>query len=108
MIKPSTVDVCMLAFSEVLSPEDRADIVSCSEEDLIQYHHGLGRWIRNNWDLWKGGPLKEHMLSLGFIHPDDMSQALIEEYWNRLHNKPSQLAKRAQESQEYWAKKENQ
>lgn len=107
MAKPKTVDECMAAFTEMFSFEEQTEFLKVEKEDLVLYHHGLGRWIRNNWELWEdNSPLKDHMSSLGFIHPDDMSQAIIEEYWNRMNNNPSELVKKAQESKEYWAKKE--
>src|SRR5271166_3525656 len=108
MDNPRTVDECMQALAEMFSCERQAEFTKLSRDDLIMYHHGLGQWIRNNWGLWKGGELKEHMSSLGFMHPDDMSQAIIEEYWIRLNNLPSEITRNAQASKEYWAKKDNQ
>ena len=107
MDKPKTVDECMQALAEMFSFEAQSEFLKMEKEDLILCHHGLGQWMRNNWGLWEDvSPLKDHMTSLGFKHPDDMSQALIEEYWNRMNNHPSEILKEAQKSTEYWAKKE--
>lgn len=100
--KPITLDECMDALSQVLSKEDNADLIASSENDLIRYHFGLGTWIRNNWNLWAGGPLLEHMKSLGFMHPDDMSQTIIEEYWARKNNKPSKIQEKVKKYGQYW------
>lgn len=102
--KPVTVDEVMKALSEVLTSKEQAELVASKKDKLIWYHHGLGRWMRNNWDLWQGGPLLEHMKSLGFQHPDDMSQSLIEEYWARQNNLPSTMQEDIKKYAEYWEK----
>ena len=105
MVKPSNIDECMVALVEHLSAKDQAAILKMSKNDLSMLHHGLGQWIRNTWDLWKEGALKEHMSSLGFKHPDDMSQAIIVEFWNRLNNQDSEMKQDAEQSQHYWGDK---
>lgn len=107
--KPTTVEEAMQAFNDVLSLEDQAQILKTDKEELIMYHHGLGRWIRNNWGLWdqnvEQGTLLQHMIDLGFQHPDDMSQALIVEYWARMNHQPSQFQDDINRSKEYWKEK---
>jgi len=102
--KPSTIDECMRAFSEMLTPEEQMEVTRFSKSELIRYHHGLGQWIRNNWDLWKGGPLLEHMKSIGFKHPDDMSMSLIEEWWARMNKQPSSMQEDIKKYAEFWEK----
>jgi hypothetical protein len=104
MQKPKTIHECMLALDEALSAEDKASLLESSKEDLITWHHNLGCWIRNNWGLWEGTELFKYMISLGFIHPDDMSQSLIVEYWNRHHHLPSDLDKSIKEYAKFWQK----
>lgn len=51
------------------------------EHKAIEFHHTLGRWIRNTFCLWdKDSGLKDELISKGFTHPDDMSNYIIEEY----------------------------
>lgn len=104
MDKPRTIDECMTALTKILDPEDQAEFLRTSKDDVGSLHHSLGRWIRNNWDLWKGGELLEHMKSLGFIHPDDMSHSILTEFWNRMNGHPSQLQEDIQYYKEYWEK----
>lgn len=47
------------------------------KEDLILYHHSLGRKIRNDFNLWEN--LDEH--------PDILSMRLIESVWSKMQNK---------------------
>jgi|SRR5271165_5113750 len=104
--KPTTIDECMVALTKVLSKEDIAKFLKMSADDLGSYHHGLGQWIRNNWGLWElepeKSPLLKHMIDLGFKHPDDMSQSIIVEFWNRLNNQPSTLQEDIKEYAEFW------
>ena len=103
MDKPKTIDECMVTFNKVLSPEDQVEILKMEEEDLSILHHGLGRWIRNNWGLWDvKGDLYKHMIELGFIHADDMSQTLIEEYWARMLNRPSKIQEKIEKYAKFW------
>lgn len=102
--KPSNLKECMTALGDVLTSQERAEVIGMSKKELIQCHHGLGRWIRNNWDLWQGGPLFDHMKSLGFIHPDDMSMAIIKEFWAQANQKPSEINDDIKKYQEYWNK----
>ena len=106
---PSTIDECITTLNEKLPFVDRVYIMNLPKDDLVLLHHGLGRWIRNNWRLWeppeKPSPLRDYMSSLGFQHPDDMSQAIIVEYWSRLNNQPSQWQEDIAHSIEYWKSK---
>ena len=104
ILKPISIDECMKALQEVLSPEEQIELTRMSKDKLICYHHGLGQWIRNNWDLWKCGELFDHMTSLGFNHPDDMSMSIIKEFWCRMNQQPSELEKDIKEYKEFYDK----
>ena len=76
------------AFSELdnmLLQDDKDYIV---ENGSIAVHHSLGRWIRNNWELWDDEPndLKKIFLNIGISHPDDMSNYIIKWYIHHLKN----------------------
>lgn len=101
---PSTIDECIEGLNQLLSPEEQISLIKMSEKELVLCHHGLGRWIRNNWGLWSGGPLQDHMKSLGFHHPDDMSTSIIREWWNRMNNRPSCLQEDIEDYARYWEK----
>lgn len=100
--QPTTLDEAIKAFQEVLTPDEQIEITRMSKDELIECHHGLGQWIRNNWGLWAGGPLLDHMKSLGFTHPDDMSSSLIKEYWVRMNQQPSEIDEDIKEYKEFW------
>ena len=68
-----------------LNKEDKEYIV---ENGSLAVHHSLGRWIRNNWGLWKeeDNELKASLKKLGYRHPDDMSNYIIKQYIRYLSN----------------------
>ena len=45
---PRDLDDCFVQLKEVLKPEDIEEMRRGTEDDMIQYHFGLGMWMRNN------------------------------------------------------------
>ena len=54
-------------------------------QDLISLHHGMGTWIRNNYNLWEIPWTPEIREGVDYSpeHPDAISQTIIEELWKR-------------------------
>ena len=42
-------------------------------------------WLRNNWGLWSGSRLERYFYARGVYHPDNMSGAILEYYYDYLH-----------------------
>lgn len=102
-MKPTTLEECIPALMEELSPQEQMEFIKSSKKDLVKYHHNLGRWIRNSWGLWEeDSSLCLHMKSLGFRHADDMSHSILKEFWNRLNHLPSEIEEDVKEYNEYW------
>ena len=79
---PSNLKEAIVKLDNDLSEEDKQFLL---ENGALSVHHTLGRWIRNNWGLWdEQSELKLNMVKLGNIHPDDMSNFIIEEYIKHL------------------------
>ena len=74
-----------------------------SEDEMIDYHLGLGMGIRNGWSLWAGSRLSRHFNKLGVYHPDDMSGIILETFWCRLPDQPLRFDERIAYCQVYWA-----
>ena len=77
MAIPQTLSEAVSYLRDNISDEDKKYLV---ENGAISVHHTLGRWIRNNWGLWEDSQLKKSLEAEGFIHPDDMSNYIIEEF----------------------------
>jgi hypothetical protein len=87
---------------KMLSIELKEEMKSGSEGDLIKYHFGLGRWMRNNWALWAGSNLSEWFNSQGIRHPDDMSGIILDSYFRHLRDEPLGLKEKCQYYIRYW------
>jgi hypothetical protein len=84
---PVNLEDCFKSLNEVLKKEDIETIKNLkSRTEVIQYHHGLGTWLRNNWGLWGGSRLQQYLIKKGLNHPDDMSHSILEFYYDWLNN----------------------
>lgn len=101
---PKTLEEAHQRLEQLLPKKELAKIDAMkSENDMIQYHFGLGMGIRNSWGLWGGGgALAQHMKKLGFHHPDDMSGVILETFWCKRHKQDFRLKERAAYFDAYW------
>lgn len=117
---PETLDECYAYLDKFL--QDKEVFKSCSDDQVTAIaHHGLGRWLRNQWHLWwsekfaEGAlsekdslypqtkpELKKYFESLGITHPDDMSGIVILSYHRKLNNKPIELEKQVEETIKFY------
>ena len=79
---PTTLSEAINELDLLISEEDKEYLL---EHGALSVHHSLGRWIRNNWKLWEdSSELKLNMVELGFAHPDDISNYIIEQFIQHL------------------------
>ena len=75
---PTNLKEAINEIDKIISEEDKEYLL---EHGALSVHNSLGRWIRNEWKLWEdASELKCNMIKLGFIHPDDISNFIIEEF----------------------------
>ena len=76
---PNNLFEAVQELDKSLSQDDKEYLL---ENGSLSVHHSLGRWIRNNCGLWneEDNKLKVNLKKLGFEHPDDMSNYIIELY----------------------------
>lgn len=83
MKRPTNTEEAIAELDKMLSDEDNQYL---KDNGAISVHHTLGRWIRNEWGLWKGSMLKANLEKEGFSHPDDMSNHILEKYVEHLRS----------------------
>ena len=93
---PEDIEDCFTELETMLHPDMIEEMRSGDEDDMIMYHHGLGRWIRNNWGLWSGSRLFDYLYELGLHHPDDMSDIILHSFWRYLNDRPLELEEQVQ------------
>lgn len=87
---PRNIEDCFTSLDSILWPKDRKGIINETNRDAMsKYHFGLGMWLRNNWGLWAGSRLQTYMEAHGVYHPDNMSGAILEYYYDHLHSQDS-------------------
>lgn len=81
---PTNLKEAIQELNKLLSQDDKEYLL---EHGALSVHHSLGRWIRNNWELWneENNKLKVNLKKLGYEHPDDMSNYIIEQYIEHLN-----------------------
>jgi glutathione peroxidase-family protein len=103
---PKDLEDAFIELKKMLSPALLNEIRLKSEKDMIEYHHGFGTWLRNNWGLWAGSRLAQYFRQSGIKHPDDMSGIILTSFWRHLHSQPIKLEEQVEYYKEYWRKAE--
>lgn len=89
---PETLDECYLALDTIFTDELKEWLI-CLPPNKFQakMHFGIGMYIRNNWNLWKGGKLASILESKGIDHPDSMSGTILYLYHRKIRGKAYNL-----------------
>ncbi|MFC1577628.1 YpsA SLOG family protein [Thermodesulfobacteriota bacterium] len=87
---PKTVEEAVDRLINELSLKDRTTISHMDEGELINLHHSLGEYIRNEFGLWSGN---DDLMSsccaiakMDKVHEDTASTIIIEKLWERLRD----------------------
>jgi len=87
-VNPTTLDEAIEALDKLLTPEDREKLVHGPEdphEMASALHHSLGRYLRNEWRLWHGSALAQHLKEVhNTDHPDDMTHVIVVAYCRKM------------------------
>jgi hypothetical protein len=99
---PKSLGDAFVELDRMLTPALIAEIKAGTEDDMINYHFGLGMWMRNHWGLWSGSRLAAYFGELGIHHPDDMSSIVLDSYWRYLNGRSIELEQQIQVYKTYW------
>ena len=99
---PRDLDDALTEVDRIMGAKEHDDVMKATEDGMIEYHFGLGMWMRNNWGLWSGSRLAQYFNQIGIQHPDDMSGIILDSYWRKLHGKPIDLEGQVRYYQDYW------
>jgi hypothetical protein len=102
MQQPKTLKEAIKLLPTLLPKSDLTIFENMQEEELYKFHHGLGRWLRNQWGLWSGSDLQKEFIRLGINHADDMSSIIIILTHRKLNNKEAKLEILVEHYKHYW------
>ncbi len=100
---PKNLEECFTFLDNILSNEDK-EKARKDPEFGRKVHHSLGRMLRNDWYLWRGGKLKDYFNELGIWHADDMSGIILTSYHRHLNGDDLKLYEQVRSYIEYWEK----
>jgi ankyrin repeat protein len=99
---PVDLEDCFVELHRMFHPDRVNAIRSWDERDMIDFHFGLGMYLRNKWGLWGGSRLQEYFFSIGVCHPDDMSGIIFDSFWRHLNGLPIRLDEQIDYYQKHW------
>ena len=99
---PPNLEDAFGELKKMLHPDLLKEMREGSERNMIQYHMGLGVWMRNNWGLWGGSRLAKYFNGIGIFHPDDMSGIILDSFWCHLNSQPIKLEEQVAYYQRFW------
>ena len=82
---PQTIEDAVATLVSLMDDDDLKAIKAHPNSDaMIQYHHTLGRQVRNSFGLWQGN--QALLDACGESHPDDASGKILEALWEHLQD----------------------
>jgi hypothetical protein len=80
---PTDIAQALACLDKHWSAETKRTFAALPAKQVILTHMSVGMWIRNNWGLWRGGPLRAFFTDRQISHPDGMSVLILDAYWLR-------------------------
>ena len=103
---PKNLDETYTELSKLLKRKNKNKLLKSDESEfLTSQHFGLGKYIRNEWGLWKLSRLYLWFKDKGVTHPDDISAIILKYYFRKNKNIEFNLSKEINYYQEYWKNK---
>lgn len=104
MNTPNNIDEVLIHLDQHVTEKDKKLIRSITEEDMWDYHHTVGRAMRNDWGLWdRNSNLHQWFFkTLNIWHADDMSGIIMTSYWRHLNGVALDLENQTDRYHKHW------
>ncbi len=97
---PKNLEECFNEINKLWDENAKGLIRKDNEDDfLAKTHNDLGRWIRNNWELWSSSELTNYFNSIGISDADEMSSIILRSYYRNLIGKNIEINSQISENQ---------
>lgn len=104
---PTNLEEAVAALRDMMPQDELDKFASWSRKDAgVLPHHGIGRWMRNEWKLWvEGSPLREWFdKEIHAQHPDDMTAIILDALWSDLNGEPRHTVELLAKFKVHWDK----
>lgn len=101
---PKDLAECFQQLDELLLPKELQEFMAGTEDDISDYHHGLGQWMRNSWQLWHNSILSQYFQKMGIWHADDMSGVILLSFHRFLNQKQVDIDGQVKFYKDFWDK----
>lgn len=96
----TTIEEAFEYLDEALSQEEKKDLKT---HDVVEFHHTLGRHLRNYLKLWNVNSLtKMFRRAYEIVHADDISSLILHAYQAKLLNKEFSIYFEAINYRNHW------
>lgn len=103
---PKNLDDSFTKLNKLIKRKERNNLLKNKElEFLTSQHFALGKYIRNEWGLWKASRLYLWFKEKGITHPDDISSIILKYYFRKNNQIEFNLENEIIYYKEYWNKK---
>ena len=99
---PKNIEEAFIELGKIVGNEGANEIRTSPDENMSEYHLGLGVWLRNKWGLWEGSSMTNYFKELGICHPDDMTGIILTTFWRKVNNQAINLQELIRSYQAYW------
>jgi hypothetical protein len=98
---PIDLDDAVRQLNKQIRPEDK-ELIRKGEIDSGGMHLGLGMGLRNSWGLWHGSRLAEFFQQQRIMHPDSMSDIILDAFCRNLRGQKHDLLSIMREKAKQW------
>lgn len=103
---PKNLDETYTELNKLLKRKHKNNLFKNEESEfLTSQHFRLGKYIRNEWGLWRLSRLYLWFKDKGVTHPDDISAIILKYYFRKNKNIEFNLSNEINYYQEYWKSK---
>ena len=98
---PKTLNDAIDHLHDMLDSDQKMEL-KIGKVEPTHVHHGFGTWLRNNWGLWSGSPLRDYFFDLGLHHADDMSSIILNAFVADLKGEEFYIEKEVKFYRNWW------
>lgn len=104
---PENLEDCFVELERVLNKDLLEEFKNAKEDEILNYHHSIGGWMRDNWGEWPGSGLTKYFAEMGIFHPDDITNIILTSFHRYLNKKDISLQQQIEYYQQYWGNAKN-